>query len=115
MKNRSSFFIKLFIGICVFIFLFFYFFNQSKAFLLGPQIVIKSPENGETFSRAIIIINGKVTNTDVLLLNNRSIITDGFGNFEEKLILARGYNIIELIAKDKFGREKEERIEVVNK
>lgn len=115
MKSRNGFFIKLFIGLCGVVFLLFYFFHQSKAFLLGPQIVVKYPENGETLNKTIVVVVGNVVNTDTLLLNGRFIIADSFGNFEEKLILARGYNIIELTAKDKFERETSKKLEVVVK
>ncbi|MBU1091585.1 hypothetical protein KKA27_01865 [Patescibacteria group bacterium] len=115
MMGRNSFFIKLFIGLCVSVCLFFYFFHQSRAFLLGPQIAVRSPENGETLSKSIVFVNGSAVNTDSLLLNDRPIITDSFGNFEEQLILTKGYNIIELTAKDKFGRKVNKKIEIVNK
>ncbi|MCF7835559.1 MAG: hypothetical protein K9M15_00315 [Candidatus Marinimicrobia bacterium] len=114
MRNRTGFFIKATIGLCIFVFFVFYFFHQSRAFLLGPQLFVGSPKNGETLIGTIVSVNGNASNADVLLLNDRVIIADGSGNFDEKLILAKGYNIIELTAKDKFGREKSKKIEVVS-
>jgi len=113
MRSKIRFLAGLFIGLCVVVFLFFYFFHQSKAFLTGPQIVVDTPENGETLSTAFVFIKGNAINSDTLLLNGRAIITDSSGGFEEGLLLARGYNIIGLMARDKFGRETEKKIEVV--
>jgi len=64
---------------------------------------------------SFISVSGKVSNVSNLLVNGQKILADGFGNFEKSLLLARGYNIIELLAEDKFGRVATKKLEVVFK
>jgi len=95
----------------------FSFYGLFKAwdFLVGPKIIIESPKDGETFSSSYIEIKGEVKNVSFLSLDGRQIFADQNGNFKEGLLLARGYNIIELSAKDKFNREIKIKREVVLK
>jgi hypothetical protein len=113
MQSRPLFYIKLFAVLGVVIVLGFYFFHQSKDFLMGPRITVDYPQNGQTLNNPLVSIKGKVLNAATLLVNGHAIITDNFGNFEKKLLLAKGYNIIELSAKDKFGRVIDKKLEVV--
>jgi hypothetical protein len=46
-------------------------------------------------------------------LYDRPLYTDIKGNFSEKLLLSPGYNIIKIVAEDKFGSKTEERVEVI--
>ncbi len=88
---------------------------KAENFLLGPKIIIESPQNGETFTNSAVEIEGRVKNISLFYLNGRQIFTDEKGNFKESLLLARGYNIVELKAKDKFNREVKETRELVLK
>jgi hypothetical protein len=88
---------------------------KARDFLLGPKIVIESPSNGQTVSSSYLEIKGAAKNISLLYLNGRQIFTDQEGNFKENLLLARGYNIIEVSAKDKFNREARIKREVVLK
>ena len=47
-------------------------------------------------------------------LSAMSITIDEHGNFKEVTLLAKGYNIFTLIAKDRLKRQKEYRLELVN-
>jgi hypothetical protein len=104
---------KLFLLIFLAVFLAGYFLYQAKWYLLGPRLTIESPRPGEAVHDAYLKINGRAFNVASLFMNGRQIFTDKNGIFEERLLLARGYNIIELTAADKFGRVKKEKREVV--
>ncbi len=104
---------KLFLVIFLVIFLAGYFLYQARGYLIGPRLTIESPRPAETIHDAYLKINGQAFNVASLFLNGRQIFTDKNGIFEEQLLLARGYNIIELTATDKFGRVKKEKREVV--
>jgi len=86
---------------------------KSKDFLRGPKISIESPSNGQTVSNSYLEIRGAAKNVSLLYLNGRQIFTDRNGLFKENLLLARGYNIIEVSAQDKFGRKIKERREII--
>ena len=88
---------------------------KAENFLLGPKIAINTPGDGQVFTASDIEINGQANNISLLYLNGRQIFTDKDGNFKEIILLARGYNIVELKAKDKFNREIRELRELVLK
>jgi hypothetical protein len=87
----------------------------SHDFILGPSISLSEPENGASFDTPSIRIKGVVQRIQDISLNGRSITIDDKGNFNEAVILAPGYNVFELIARDKFGRSKDYRLELVYK
>ncbi len=88
---------------------------QAQKLIVGPQIIIDTPENGALYDSTLIEISGHVKNVSYLNLNDRKIFTDTNGAFKEKLLLSPGYNIIKLDAKDKFGKYTEKRLELVLK
>jgi hypothetical protein len=104
-------------GIVLILIFFFIIYGLFKAenFLLGPKIVIETPKNGQTFTSSAVEIEGQAKNISLFYLNGRQIFTDKGGKFKESLLLARGYNIIEVKAKDKFNREVKEIRELVLK
>jgi hypothetical protein len=88
---------------------------SARHYLVGPQLIIKSPQNGQIFTEALIDVQGVATNIVYISLNDRAIYVDEQGNFREKLLLSPGYNIIKLYARDKFQREVTEQLEMVLK
>jgi hypothetical protein len=88
---------------------------KARGFFTGPKIVIEYPIDGETITNSYIEIRGATKNISLLYLNNRQIFTDENGLFKEGLLLARGYNIIEVRVKDKFNREIKEIRQIVFK
>ncbi len=88
---------------------------QAQKLLTGPVIDIYSPQNGATYSQALIEIEGRAKNIAYLNLNDRPIFTDGSGYFKEKLLLSPGYNVIKLDARDKFKKYTEKKLELILK
>jgi hypothetical protein len=88
---------------------------KAKDFLAGPKITIEYPQNGQFLSRSYNKIKGKAANVSNIHINGRQVFADKDGKFEEGLLLAMGYNIIEVKATDKFEREIKKLIEVVYK
>jgi hypothetical protein len=82
-----------------------YALSRSENFLIGPRIILETPSDGQVFDSPEITIKGRASNISLFYLNGRKIFTDEQGRFEENLLLAKGYNIIELKAVDKFDRE----------
>lgn len=103
------------LGMIVFLLLSFgiYGLYKAKAFLSGPNITIEYPSNGQGIKQSFTEIIGKTSNISSLFLNGRQIFTDKDGNFKGDLLLADGYNIIELSGADKFGRKVKEKLELV--
>ncbi len=113
--NRSAFLIKAFMIIGIACVVGFYFFHQSKAYIIGPQINVITPLDSETLTHSYVLIKGEAANVSNLSVNGHPVLAGNFGNFETGLLLARGYNIIVISAKDKFGRTAVKKLEVVIK
>lgn len=103
------------VGIIIFLLLSFgvYGLYKAKAFLAGPSIIIEYPSNGQKVEGSFTEIIGKTSNLSALFLNGRQIFTDKEGRFKGDLLLADGYNIIEMSGADKFGRKVKEKLELV--
>lgn len=80
--------------------------SKSINLLMGPEIRIDSPKNGETLREPLLNIKGLVKNAAFITLNDKQIFVDDKGNMTDQILLYEGYNIMTVKAKDKFGREK---------
>lgn len=87
----------------------------GRNFLIGPEIIMESPQNGITVSDPYLEIKGLAKNISLLYINGRQIFTDKKGEFKENLLLAKGYNILQIEARDKFNREVKIKREIVLK
>lgn len=113
MINNGIYWLKTSALILLLLIIIFYSALQGKNIIFGPKIEIQSPINGETYKSSFIEVKGRVSNINVLTLNDRPIFIDKQGLFNEKLLLFKGYNIIIVKAQDKFGKQEEEKIEVM--
>ena len=91
----------------------FYSYYQSRSIIEGPSITIETPGIGTTSTTSLISIVGVVKHAKEVTLDGRPIFIDLSGRFNEKLVLMDGYNIIELVAKDKEGRVEKKTIELM--
>ena len=78
---------------------------KLKNLLAGPQIIIISPSDGATIKKNLVDVKGKAERISQIYLNGKKIFTDEQGNFNEPYLLASGYNLLEIIARDQFGRQ----------
>ncbi len=63
----------------------------------------KTAQSGAKFANPALKLQGNAKNAVKLTLNGREITINEQGDFNETLVLLPGYNIINIIAKDKFG------------
>lgn len=91
----------------------FYAVWQLRHVVGGPAISITSPAPGFVADKPLVEITGQAEQIDFLYLNGRQIFTDEEGQFSEKYLAAPGYNVIQLVGKDKFGRQTTEMVEFV--
>ncbi len=100
-------------GIGLFICIIFgYSFYQSTNLLQGPKISIISPKNGIHVVEPEVLISGVVKNIVAINLDDRPIFVDERGFFKEIYLLSPGDNQIKISAKDKFGKQKTEIVEL---
>ena len=81
-------------------------------FVRGPRIIISSPVNGFSTTTPAINIVGRAIHTNNLTINDGLVPVDLSGDFSSQLILAPGYNIIKVAAKDNYARTIEKTIEI---
>lgn len=77
------------------------------------MVSITAPLNGSSVNSSFIEIEGKALNISYITLNDRQIFTNEEGIFKEKLLLSYGYNVITISAKDRFGRNTKEILEII--
>lgn len=90
-----------------------YAYLKSVEILGGPRITDHFPANGTSEISSLIVVSGTIKHANEVTLDGRPIFIDLEGRFAEKLLLAEGYNIIELVAKDAQGRSERKTIELV--
>lgn len=74
---------------------------QSRDYIRGPNVKIENiSRNGNLF-----VVSGIAERIAFLSLNGKRIYTDEKGLWQETVLLLPGYNIVEVVAKDRFGRE----------
>jgi len=86
-----------------------YGFKEAWPLLSGPELLLTSPQNGETFDDGFIKISGTAVHTQTVSLNSNPLVTDQNGHFSTTLTLPRGSSILTITATDRFGRSKTER------
>lgn len=86
---------------------------KIKDYAIGPVIRLSSPIDGASTKTDLITIKGKAERISEIFINGRKIFTDEAGNFNEPYLLASGYNLLEIMAQDKFGRKVEKKVQLV--
>lgn len=81
-----------------------YFLFQANDFIFGPKLSLFSPQDGETV-RGSVVIAGKTDPRTTLTINGYETYSDEAGIFEESLPLRAGFHIIDVIVKNRFGKE----------
>ena len=86
---------------------------QMRGLINGPRITVDSPANGSSLAAPLVTIRGRAEQVTKLFLNGEPLTPDRTGNFESQLLLAEGYNIIQLDGENRFGRRVEKKLELV--
>lgn len=110
-KLKANLKTGLIAGICISVFGYILF--EARFLIEGPELLILTPKNNSTVHNSLLEIKGKVRNLSSMAINNRQIMITPDGSFNDKLLLAEGYNTIEAKVKNKFGQESSEILEIV--
>ncbi|MEY2640681.1 MAG: hypothetical protein RL150_74 [Candidatus Parcubacteria bacterium] len=79
----------------------------ARMLIVGPEIIVMSPESGTSFSDPLIELHGKALRTSFITLNGQPLFVDQEDVFRVPLVLAPGTSIMKLNARDRFNRETE--------
>ena len=113
MSKITSVRISIIIAICVVIAGYTYY--EARNIIEGPVISIEQPINGTTTNEQSIEITGQAKNINSITLNDRPITVDESGAFNEEITLSTGYNVAKVAGKDRFGRQEEIFVEIIQK
>lgn len=102
--------IHFFIGLIIFILLYFGF--RAFNYFSGPKIIVNSPLPYEVVKGETFILSGNVKNARNIYINGREISIDENGNFGEELVNKAPYSIVVIKAVDKYEKSKEIVLEV---
>jgi hypothetical protein len=90
----------------------FYFSTRVFNFVTGPRIQIYSPLPGQIIKTPTYTITGNIKNAKSIKINGKEISIDEKGNFKEEIIIKSPYTLIVIDAVDKYGKFKEQTLEV---
>ncbi|MCA1058194.1 S8 family serine peptidase [Rossellomorea aquimaris] len=81
-----------------------------------PELAITSPENDMKTNREAITVKGTVTDENLawVKVNGEKASISG-GEFSHRILLNEGENVIQVVAKDKAGNKKKQRVTVYAK
>lgn len=88
-----------------------YAFFEARNALYGPRIDIS--DRPSIVHDKVLIVRGRASNITELIMNGNPIPVTEDGAFEERHILAPGYNRLVLEARDSYGRKREQVLEVI--
>lgn len=107
--------LKLGLVILAVIIFFIYLGWEISGFSAAPSLSILSPQDNKKINTDSVTVIGKSDKGAEVFINGQKVFVDPEGNFTEQVILSEGLNNIEILAKNKLGREhKEERKILVN-
>jgi hypothetical protein len=86
---------------------------QVKNIARGMVITVDAPQAGETVQNSLVTIAGTALHAASISLNGRPILLNEEGGFREPLLLAPGYNVVTVFAKDRFGNAVEKKVELI--
>jgi hypothetical protein len=72
--------------------------------IIGPRITIYNPHSGDTVSRPIFELSGKVSKVKEITVQGRPIPIGTDGHFTEILLVQDPYTIIVITATDFYGK-----------
>lgn len=70
----------------------------------GPMINMTSISNGISVTDPMIRLSGIAEHTQELVVNGNTIPLSPNGSFGDNIVLNQGYNVINMQAKDQFGK-----------
>ena len=91
-----------------------YAFFRSHDLIFGVKIKNVNMVDGTKIENKIQKITGNAKNATKLTLNGREISIDQRGNFDEIIVLLKGYNMVNIRAQDKFGYVNEKNYQIIN-
>lgn len=81
---------------------------EISGFSSPPFLSIISPPDNKRINTDSLTVTGKTDRGAEVFINGQKIFIDPEGNFREQIVLSGGLNILEILARNKLGRERKE-------
>lgn len=78
---------------------------QLAHFTGAPRLVLEEPRDQFAADQPMVRVRGTTEKESQLTVNGREIIIDGVGYFHTEIQLQPGFNELEFIVKNRFGKE----------
>ncbi len=95
-----------------FIALAWYFYVEAGKFSETPRLLVYKPLNNSVIKNSSTEVSGVTDVGNTVSLNGKNIFVDENGKFRERVSLRVGLNELVIKAKNKFGKESEQKINV---
>ncbi len=108
MEYKKSFKSLVGTGLVILFFLFIIIYAKSRTSFLsqGVSLSVENIENGQSFSSQVLELKGTAKRAVLLTINDREVLIDENGEFQETVILNPGLNTLTIEEKDKFDNYK---------
>lgn len=83
----------------------FYLWYQFSAFASAPELSLSQPEEGLNLTKSLVTVVGKTNPGIDLFINGQKIPLEEDGSFKNQVSLQEGVNIVEVVARNKVGKE----------
>lgn len=84
----------------------FYLAFQYFSQVLGPELQVTVPQNEAVIEGKVVDVQGKTDPDAQVYINGGKVEISQSGNFSSRLTLIEEVTIIEIVARNKFGKEK---------
>jgi hypothetical protein len=88
---------------------------RAYPLIIGPQITITSPHEGDTVASTTFEIVGSVSRVKEITIQGRAVPVDENGHFDEILVAESPYTIIVVTATDAYGAKVTKTLHVTPK
>ena len=78
---------------------------NTKDLFFGTPFSVSTASDGTTIPSAFLPISGVAKHAATLEVNGRIVALDTSGAFSDGVVLSPGYNIVEILQTDRFGKE----------
>lgn len=89
-----------------------YIFFQYRSLFIGPNLDIQEPKQNEVISESILEVRGKTDPYAIVFVDGEEARIALDGSFQKTLYVMSGDKTIEVISKNKFGKETRKKITV---
>ncbi|MFC1686428.1 RodZ domain-containing protein [Patescibacteria group bacterium] len=83
----------------------FYLWYQFSAFASAPELSLSQPEEGLNLTTSLVTVVGKTNPGVELFINGQKIALSEDGSFKNQVSLQEGVNIVEVVSRNKVGKE----------